>query len=362
MKRHPYHKLNMSRYAVSVSRNGAIEWSNPSRAFQRLREQIDENGRDTEKAKQKAVTHSDEWEERAANCEKKGMQTDHLGNMTVILSHQDCLTMAEIWRHLGLNMTTMREIMKMVTPIPQFGVRFKMTPGSIGTYENLERLEGNYDLLTDWEDKTDFVDAQDESTWPIFLRRECAGTPLDVYRDCGHCLSENIVIDEYRGEAYCNDCGSVVSDPNAMESFHEGYEIELDPHEQVVEANRRGKEQATISGTSGNKRYGSAAVAADEFLVVIETKAPPREIIMKGVWVTIEIQHPLTGKTHRTPFFFIKEKGDSSGRVSNPAHRTWMTKKNSWRRPDICLDPRDWITDDGVKVEPVFAEPFKRKN
>jgi uncharacterized protein YegL len=103
MKRHPYLKLNMSRYAVSVSRNGAIEWSNPSKAFHRLREQIDEDGRFTEKAKQKALTHSDEWVERAENCEKKGMQTDNFAWCQVILNHQDCLTMAEIWKQLGLN-------------------------------------------------------------------------------------------------------------------------------------------------------------------------------------------------------------------------------------------------------------------
>jgi hypothetical protein len=346
VKRHPYFKLNMSRYAVSVSRNGAIEWSNPSRAFQRLREQIDEEGRFTENAKQKALTHSSEWVERAENCEKKEMQTDNFGNMQVILDHQDCLTMAEIWRQLGLNMTrelSMREINRMVTPIPQTGASYILSPGSPGTYENMEKLEGNYDLLEDWEDKTDFVDAQDESTWPIFLRRNSAGTPLDVYRNCGHCVSVNIVIDEHRGEAYCNDCGMVLSDPNSTPPSDGGYDIEL------------------------KEIWGIAVKEEEELepdetihLIIKRDNEPPREITVSGTWVSVEYQHPLTGKTQETRIFFQKKSGGNNGQVSNPAHRVWLAKQNRWRRTNIVLDPLR-VEDDGRKLTPVYAEPFHRR-
>jgi hypothetical protein len=248
----------------------------------------------------------------------------------------------------------MREIRMSVTPIPQIGVRFKLTPGSIGTYENLEKLEGNHDLLEEWEDKTDFVDAQDESTWPLFLRRECAGTPLDSFHDCGECRSWHIVIDEYRGEAYCNDCGMVVSDPNTTGSMDDGYEVE--PLTDFEKLSQEGRDDEAKK----EQNPDVAGYTARTFVVLRTDNKPPREITVSGTWVSVEFQHPLTGKTQEKHLFFQKKSGDNTGRVSNPAHTTWLAKQNRWRRPNIVLDPIRVKDDDG-KITPVYAEPFNRR-
>jgi hypothetical protein len=196
--------------------------------------------------------------------------------------------------------------------------------GMPGDYANMSEIEGNYDLLEDWEDKTDFVDAQDESTWPIFLRRQCAGYPIDIYRDCGECFSENIVTDEYRGEAYCQDCGMVQSESTR----NEGYEIELDPLENV-------KVEEDLTETS---RWDG--VHWETHPAIIHPTPPDTHISESGDWIELEYEHPLTREIHTTKYWHSSPNGSQSRSVENPEYAAFQIRRARSRVNILDGEPR----------------------
>ena len=106
--------------------------------------------------------------------------------------------------------------------------------GKIGDYANLEKLNGNFDLLSEmdgqvsWNQSTrswDTVDANDETTWPVHIRRACQGESMasliSAFNCCGVKGDEYLTVDHMRNEVYCGSCGAV----NPMEIKYE-YDLE----------------------------------------------------------------------------------------------------------------------------------------
>lgn len=105
--------------------------------------------------------------------------------------------------------------------------------GMIGDYANLEKLNGNYDLLdamdmqvNSWTRKT--IDAHDWKTWPAWMVREIGHTDnralLENFDcDCGSCEP---TYDELRDEVSCHNCGLLAG--SVLPTMQEDYETARD--------------------------------------------------------------------------------------------------------------------------------------
>ena len=103
--------------------------------------------------------------------------------------------------------------------------------GKIGDYANLEKLNGNFDLLdamdmqvNGWTEDT--IDKHDWTTWPAWLVREIGHTDnrdlmYHINCDCGSCEP---AYDEMRDEAYCYNCGFIAGQGEVVSKVEEYYE------------------------------------------------------------------------------------------------------------------------------------------
>ena len=104
--------------------------------------------------------------------------------------------------------------------------------GKIGDYANLEKLNGNFDLLdamdmqvNGWTGNT--IDKHDWTTWPAWMVREIGHTDnrdlmYHINCDCGS--AKEPAYDEMRDEAYCNTCGLVAGQREVVSEVEEEYE------------------------------------------------------------------------------------------------------------------------------------------
>ncbi len=100
--------------------------------------------------------------------------------------------------------------------------------GMIGDYANLEKLNGNFDLLdamdmqvNGWTEMA--IDAHDWTTWPAWMVREIGHTDnrvlLDHFEcDCGSCEP---TYSEMRDEVYCSACGLLAGQGEVVSEMDE---------------------------------------------------------------------------------------------------------------------------------------------
>ena len=104
--------------------------------------------------------------------------------------------------------------------------------GMIGDYANLEKLNGNFDLLdamdmqVSWNPNSkdwDKIDAHDWKTWPAWMVREIGHTDNrvlleDFECDCGSCEP---TYSEMRDEVYCYTCGLLAGQSEVVSEMDE---------------------------------------------------------------------------------------------------------------------------------------------
>lgn len=103
--------------------------------------------------------------------------------------------------------------------------------GKIGDYADLEKLNGNFDLLDAMDAQVngytwDTIDKHDWTTWPAWMVREIGHTDNrrlmnHIDCDCGSCEP---AYDEMRDEAYCNSCGFIAGQRSRHIQFDEDFE------------------------------------------------------------------------------------------------------------------------------------------
>ena len=102
----------------------------------------------------------------------------------------------------------------------------------IGDYANLEKLNGNFDLLDAMDmqvsgyDGRTTIDKHDWKTWPAWMVREIGHTDNrrllnHINCDCGSCKP---AYDSMRDEAYCFNCGFIAGQRSKYIQVEEDYE------------------------------------------------------------------------------------------------------------------------------------------
>ena len=126
-----------------------------------------QNGCDS--SKQKAAEIADEWEQRAERANEVGHVTEFLRGNTVQLDESDCSEQEQLWRQLTEHAKQQRK--------QGLGPSQEARQGKIGDYANLEKLNGNFDLLDAMDMQVngytwDTIDKHDWTTWPAWMVRE----------------------------------------------------------------------------------------------------------------------------------------------------------------------------------------------
>lgn len=113
------------------------------------------------------------------------------------------------------NIEDMRQLQRSLTPIKMTG------QGKIGDFPDLEKLNGNDDMLVNYDGQLsvkskakseyNIIDINDEGTYGAFLMARCIGVNEDYHLvgfEC-ECGTPDVRVDSYRSEVYCDICGLV---------------------------------------------------------------------------------------------------------------------------------------------------------
>lgn len=103
--------------------------------------------------------------------------------------------------------------------------------GKVGDFANINELEGNFDTLENIDGTISGYNCQqisvdDESTWPVWVRRKAQGFRMDnILESFGcPCSTPTPVEDPIRGEVYCQECGYI---NDGLQHFDEDMDMDL---------------------------------------------------------------------------------------------------------------------------------------
>jgi len=225
----------MAKLPVQVTGDGTLDFSRVTKAYTTMANASRHGCRET---KQRASDIADQWDERATRCEEVGTQTEQIRGTTVVMDLQACETNAALWRlltehklNMYPNIRDMRTLQRSLTPIKMKG------QGKIGDFSNLEKLNGNDDMLVNYDGQLsvkskayseyNIIDINDEGTYGAFLMARCIGINEDYHLvdfEC-ECGTPDVRVDSYRSEVYCDCCG-LVNDLRLSPTKQSEYDLE----------------------------------------------------------------------------------------------------------------------------------------
>lgn len=182
--------------------------------------------------------------------------------------------------------------------------------GMIGDYADLEKINGNHDLLISFDGQMSYcpatkdwatIDTHDARTWPKWLVRAHGAYDnkgqLDNFKceDCGHKQAQHC---DLRDETYCSDCGLVVGYYTATGARMGYYDHEAETqfwkeereHFEELAAKRKARQEEE------NRRRGPKLPVEAEIRFYYKQSG------------TIEVFNPLTGAMETMPQHIVADE------------------------------------------------------
>ena len=184
--------------------------------------------------------------------------------------------------------------------------------GMIGDYADLEKINGNHDLLISFDGQMSYcpatndwatIDTHDARTWPKWLVRAHGAYDnkgqLDNFKceDCGHTKAQHC---DLRDETYCSDCG-LVAGYNTATNAKMGY-YDHEAEKQFWKEEREYYEEQAAKRKARYKEEEEEQQRQREGRTIAEIRFYYKQ---SG---TIQVFNPLTGATETMPRHIVADE------------------------------------------------------